>query len=168
MLGGVVGVDTDVFVGQIRGPELAGAGSLVKIDADGELGLLDVGVGRGFVEVDCATAIAADREVAEGDVDALGVDLRAGVADGCHQASPVRIATGPRRFDEWRVRDRFGYAHGLGVGCCAMNVKFDYVGHAFAIGDYLSSERRADLAESGGELATACTDTRAAGPGREE
>jgi hypothetical protein len=49
-----------------------------------------------------------------------------------------------------------------------MNLKFDDVGHAFAIGDHLSSERRADLVESGGELAIACADTGAAGPGREE
>src|SRR5262245_17221170 len=81
VLCGVVGVDADVLVRQVGRPELAGAGSLVKIDADGELWLLNVGVGRGFVVFRRAATIAADRKVAKGDVDAFGVDLRAGISD---------------------------------------------------------------------------------------
>ena len=44
MLGSVVGVDADVLVSQIGCPEFAGAMALMKVDGDGELGLLNVGV----------------------------------------------------------------------------------------------------------------------------
>ena len=43
----------------------------MEVDDDGELRLLDVGVGGGFVEFRGAASIAADRQVAEGDVDAV-------------------------------------------------------------------------------------------------
>ena len=36
----------------------------------------DVGVGRGFVELGSAAAVAADGQLAEIDVEAVGIDLR--------------------------------------------------------------------------------------------
>src|ERR1700739_1706159 len=49
MLGGVVRVDANVFVGQVGGPESAGAFALMEMNVDGKLGLLEVGVGGVFV-----------------------------------------------------------------------------------------------------------------------
>src|SRR6185503_2375803 len=122
MLRGVVGVDTDIFVRQISGPELAGAGSLMKVDIDGELGLLDVGVSCGLVELVGTSAVAADWKFAECDVDALRVNLRAGVSDGGHQAAPVGIATGPCSFDKRRMSNRLGHTDRIGVGDSAVDV----------------------------------------------
>ena len=75
MLSRVVGVDVDVLVGQVGGPENAGAVALVEIDGDGELRLLNVGVCGVLVELRGSAAVAADGKLAEGDVDAFGIDL---------------------------------------------------------------------------------------------
>src|SRR5258707_15554891 len=107
MLGRVVGVDADVLVGEIGGQKLTGTFALVKVDGDGKLGLLDVTVRGVFVVFRSATAVAADRQLAEGDVDGFRVDVRARVADGGNETSPVGIATGPGGFDQWRMGDRF-------------------------------------------------------------
>src|SRR5690349_16959598 len=100
MSGGVVGIDTDVLVGQIGGPEFTRTRSLMKIDANGELRLLDIGVCGGLVEIGSATAIPTDWQIAEGDVDALWVNLSAGVSDSSDEATPVGIAAGPGGFDQ--------------------------------------------------------------------
>ena len=100
MLGGVVGVDVDVFVGEVGGEEDAGAGALVEFDGDGELGLLNVFVSGGFVELRCAAAVEADWQFAEADVDAVWIDGCAGVADGGDEAAPVGIVASPGGFDE--------------------------------------------------------------------
>ena len=64
-LSGVVGVDVDVLMREVGGPEDARSGALVELDGDGKLGLADVGVGRGFVELSSAAAIATDGQIAE-------------------------------------------------------------------------------------------------------
>src|SRR5579863_1793293 len=76
-LRGVVGVDVDVVGGEVGGPEDARAGALMELDGDAELGLLKIGVGGGFVELCRATAVAADGQSAEVDVDPVGIDFRA-------------------------------------------------------------------------------------------
>src|SRR5580698_3200184 len=98
----------DVFVGQVRGPEDALALALIEFDANGELVLLYVGVRGVFVELGGSAAVAADAQIAEPDVDALGIDLGAGVADGGDQTAPIGIRACPGRFYQWRVRDGFG------------------------------------------------------------
>ena len=114
--------------------------TLVKIDDDGELGLLNVGVCGVFVVRGSSASIAADGEFAEGDVDGFGIDLRAGVADGGHEASPIGIAAGPRGFDERGMGDGFGNTQGIGVGGCTVDAKFDDVRDAFAVGHDLAGE----------------------------
>src|SRR5215831_10735585 len=115
MLRGVVGVDADVLVSQIGGPEFAGTAALMEADADGELGLLDVGVRGGLVKIGRAATVPADGEFSKGNVDGLWIDLRAGVSDGCHEAPPVGIAAGPCGFYEWRVGNGLGDPQSLGV-----------------------------------------------------
>lgn len=126
-LGGVIGVDADVFVREVSCPEPAGARSLVKIDRDRVLGLSEVGVRGGFVELFCAGAASADGQFAEGDIDRLGIDLCAGVPDGGYQSAPVRIATRPGSFDQRRVGDGFRDAQRFGVGGSAVDLEFNDV-----------------------------------------
>src|SRR5580693_7795555 len=103
MLSSVVGVDADVLVGQVGGPELAIAFALVEFDGDRKLGLLEIGVCGGFIEFCGAPTIAADRKLAERNVDGLRIDLRSRVADSGHEPSPIGIAAGPCGLDERRV-----------------------------------------------------------------
>ena len=90
----------DVLDGEVGGPEDATALALMELDVDDELGLGDVGMGADLIEFRGASAVEADGDVAEPDVDAVGVDGRAGVADGGDEASPVGIGAGPRGLDQ--------------------------------------------------------------------
>ena len=122
----------------------------------------------GFIVTGGAAAIAADGQIAEGDVDAVGIDLRAGVADGGDEASPVRIAAGPRGFYQRGMGDGFGDAQGVGIAGGAVDAQFDNMGDTFAVGDDLPRERSADLGERGGEVRIAGADGGAAGAGSEQ
>src|SRR5436190_23285106 len=95
MLRSVVGVDADVFVRKVGGPERAGAITLVQINADRKLRLLNVGMRGLLVIFRRAPTVTADGKLAKRNVYTLGVDLRAGVADGSHQPPPVGIAARP-------------------------------------------------------------------------
>ncbi len=103
----VVGVDVDILDRQVGGPEEARACALMKLDRNGELALLHVSVRTGLVKLGGAPTVATDGQIAKRDVEAVRGDLRAGVADGGGQAAPVGIATGPGRFHQRRVGDRF-------------------------------------------------------------
>ena len=76
-LGRIIRVDVDVFNRQVGGPEDAGPLPLVQLDGNGKLGLGDVSVGRCLIKLRGAAAVAAHGQVAERDVDAVGIDLRA-------------------------------------------------------------------------------------------
>src|ERR1700739_2610817 len=140
MLRGVVRVDANVFVGQVGGPESAGAFALMEMNVDGKLGLLEVGVGGVFVVFKGAAAATADGQLAEGDVDGFGVYCSAGVADGGNEAAPVGVAAGPCGLDERRMSDGFGDAECIGVRGGAVDAKFDNVRDAFAVGHDLAGE----------------------------
>jgi hypothetical protein len=106
----------DVFHRQVGGPEDARARALIQPNGDGELGLAQCSRAPRLVELGCAAAVAADGQIAEINVDAVGVDLRAGVADGCDQAAPVGIAAGPGGLHQRRMGDGLGDLEGVGVG----------------------------------------------------
>ena len=99
--------------------------------------------------------MAADGQDAEVDIDAIGIDLSAGVADGGDEASPVGIGAGPGGFDQRRVGDGLGDAERVGVGCRAFDVQFDNMGDALAVGDDLAREGGADLGEGVGKSGVA-------------
>ena len=101
-------------------------------------------------------------------VEAVGIDLRAGVADGGGQAAPVGIAAGPGCLDQRRVCNGLGNLEGVGVGGCAFDVQFHDMGDAFAVGNHLTGQRGADLGEGGGELGVARSEGDAAGSGGEQ
>src|ERR1035438_2938158 len=116
----VVRVDVDVLDGQVGGPEGTRARPLVKLDADGKFRLRDICVGRGLVENRGPAAIHTNSQVAELDVNAIGVDLGARVADGCNQSAPVGIRARPGGLDERRMRDCFGHAQRFGIAGSAL------------------------------------------------
>src|ERR1035437_812220 len=165
---GVVGVDVDVLRGQVGGPEDATARALVKVDGDGELGLGNIGVSCDFIEFSGAATFAADGQFTKPYIDAVGVDLRAGVADGCSQTAPVGIATGPGGFDQGRMRDGLGNAKCIGVAGGAFDMEFDDVGDTLAVGDDLPRKRGADLGKCGGKGRVGGADGSSAGSGGEQ
>src|ERR1035437_1215525 len=160
---GVVGVDVDVLRGQVGSPEDATARALVKVDGDGELDLGNIGVSCDFIELGGAATVAADGQFTEPYIDAVGVDLRAGVADGCRQTAPVGIATGPGGFDQGRMRDGFGNAKCIGIAGGTLDVELDDMGDTVAVGDDLTRERGANLGERGGKGRVAGADGSSAG-----
>src|SRR6185437_12453531 len=125
MLSCVVRVDANVLVGKVGGPEGAGSVALMQINCDGKLRLLDVGMCCVFVVFLGPAAVAADGQIAERDVDGFWVDCSAGVADGGHEASPVRIATRPGGLGKRRMRDGLGNAQRVGIRSGALDAEFD-------------------------------------------
>ncbi len=108
-------------------------------------------MGCGFIEFGCPAAVAADRKIAETDVDAVGIDLGTGVADGGNKTAPVGIGAGPRGLDQRRMRDGFGDPEGIGIGLRAINLQLDNVGDAFAVGNDLPGERGANIIQRSGK-----------------
>src|SRR6516225_5797646 len=125
-------------------------------------------MGRHFVELCGATTVAADGQLAKPDINGLRVDLRAGVTDCGDQSSPIRIATGPGRFDQRRVRDRFGDADSLGSRSGTVDAQFDNMRDAFAIGDDLACKGRTDMLQRLRKWSVAWTHVCAAGSGGEQ
>jgi len=140
----------------------------MELDGDGELGLRDVGVSGLLVELKGASTVAADGQSAEVDVDAIGVDLRAGVADGGHEPPPVGVVSGPGGFDQRRVGDGLGDPQRVRVRGRAFDVQFHNMSDAFAVGNDLTGERGADLGERCGELRMGWTDDDAARSGGQQ
>ena len=87
------------------------------MDGDGKLTLRNVDVRGGLVELRGAASVAANRQRAKSDVNAVWIDPCAGVADGCDKPAPVGIAAGPGCLDQRRVGDSLGYRERIGVGC---------------------------------------------------
>src|SRR5277367_4666248 len=85
-LRGVVGIDSDIFLGEIAGPEAAGAGADTEVDADVVFGLRKVEVGGLLIEQRRASAAAADLVITEPDVDLAGIDGDAGIPDRSQDA----------------------------------------------------------------------------------
>ena len=138
-------------MGQVGGPEDAGACALVELDGDRKLRLRDIGVGGGLVELRGATAIAADGQFAKADVDALGVDLRAGVADGRHQTAPVGVAAGPGGLDQRRMGDGLGNLERVRICGRSLDAQLHNMRDALAVGHNLAGQRGADLGQGGGK-----------------
>src|SRR5215472_9615396 len=153
---------------EIGCPKPAGCGALAEIDRNRKLGLLKISVRSGLVELRGAAPVAANGKFTERDVDGFGINLSARVADRCHQASPVRIASGPSRFDERRAGNRFCDAKRVSIRRRALNAKFDDVRHTLAVGDNLACQRCADAREGRSKLRIGGADPYAAGAGGEK
>src|ERR1700733_3357484 len=122
LLGRIRSVDVDIFGGEIGGPETALAEADAKIDVDGKFAVAEIFVRAVLVEVWDTPAVNADLLIAEPDGNPLRLDLRAGVAGGSHQPSPVRIGAGPGGFYQRRVRDGSGDLQRIGVAGCPLDL----------------------------------------------
>src|ERR1035437_869242 len=91
-LGRVVGVDVDVFGGQVAGEEAGGGVAFAQVDGNGVFGLHHGGVGGGFVEGAGARAIFEDGLSADPDAGAVRREDCAAIAGGREQPAPVGIA----------------------------------------------------------------------------
>src|SRR6185369_16895964 len=99
-LSGVVRVDAYVFVSEISGPEFAIALAEMKIDCDGELRLVQIGMRRNLIKVRRASSVSANGQLSKPDVDAIRVHIGTRVANRRHQPPPIWIVSGPCCFDE--------------------------------------------------------------------
>jgi hypothetical protein len=158
-LRGVVGVDVDVFGGEVAGEEAGAGGAFAEVDGDGVFGGEHDGVGGGFVEGGGAEAVLEDGLsnrlsavlAANPDAGAVGGEGGSAAACGGHETAPVGIAGGPGGFAERAVGDGAGDELCIGGGGGVADVESDDVGDAFAVGDDLPGERLADFGERGVE-----------------
>ncbi len=130
----------DIFGGQVGRPENASAFALVEMDGNGEFTLRNIGVGRGFVELNGAAAIAADRVFTKRDIDAIGIDLRAGVTDG--GGKRPQLGSQPAQAVLTRGECAIAFATRSASASLgrALNVQFDHVGDSLAVSDDLPRE----------------------------
>src|SRR5271170_4359911 len=156
---GIVGVNGDVFLGEVAGPETARARADAEIDAQVILALGEMQVGGVLIHQRRAAAGAAYLVIAEPYVDLAGIDLYSGVADGGENAAPVGIVACPGGFDQWRVGDRSCDLERIGVAGRAFDAELDDVSHALAVGNDLFGEVGADCGERGAELSVSCVDS---------
>src|SRR5690606_3544239 len=107
--GAVVGIDRDIVVGEVAGPD-GGAGiAAPERDPDGDLGLLHDPLAVGLAVVGMDAAGGRDMHFIEPDIDAIDVEiLDARIADRAQQASEVRVGGEECGLDQWRMGDRIG------------------------------------------------------------
>src|SRR5690606_6740131 len=90
--GAVVGIDRNVVVREVAGPDGGGESAASERDPDGDLGLLHDAPAVGFAVVRMDAAGRGDVDIVEPHVHAVDVEvLDAGIADGTQQAAEVRV-----------------------------------------------------------------------------
>src|SRR6185436_12892748 len=103
--GSVVGIDLDITMGQVAGPDPRAALAHADVDGDADVPALDVGGDRRFVVAGAALAPFGDGDAADLDAELVTVSLLAGLADRHDDAAPVRVLAGYRGLDQRRVGD---------------------------------------------------------------
>src|SRR5690606_5800753 len=88
LLGSIVGVDRDVAVGQIAGPDRGRAGPAADPHGDLDLAALEMRRDRPFVQLGHARTLARDRMAAEADRQPAELDRLARLADRHGDAAP--------------------------------------------------------------------------------
>src|SRR5690242_21526135 len=150
LLGPIGGVDRDVVVRKIAGPDAGGGFALVEVDANCYMLLVEFTAGGGLVEGGVQTS-AAQEEIIDQDIDPGRVEAGSGVAGGAEDASPVGIAPRQGGFDERRIGDGARHAVGIGGGLGAADFDRDQFGRALAIlGDH-AGKSLAELDEPGSQ-----------------
>ena len=105
----VVGVDLDVVVAQVAGPDRRRVRPAVQVDADRDLALLHHALAVFLAIGRAAAAAFDDMDVVEEEIDPGLVEVvDAGVADRRQDPAEVRIAGEERRLDQRRMADRVG------------------------------------------------------------
>src|SRR5699024_5927451 len=144
----VLGVDLDVGVGQVGGPDggLTVAAGEVDLDVDVLTREVNLAGVRGSGGVD------ADVVAVEGHSDLCRVHGYRGHADGGEHAAPVRVGAEHRALEEVVATDDAGGGLGLLVGGGAGDGDRDLLGHALGVALQLAGEVQADLVDRAGEL----------------
>src|SRR5699024_2004016 len=144
----VLGVDLDVGVGQVGGPDggLAVAAGEVDLDVDVLTREVHLAGVRGSGGVD------ADVVAVEGHSDLRRVHGYRGHADGGEHAAPVRVGAEHRALEEVVATDDAGGGLGLLVGGGAGDGDRDLLGHALGVALQLAGEVQADLVDRAGEI----------------
>ena len=91
----VVRVDVDVGDRQIGSPENAATLTLVQLDMNIELRLRNIIVGGLLVKLQRAPTVLANGKLAKLDIDAVGINFSARIANRRDQPSPVGITSRP-------------------------------------------------------------------------
>ena len=86
----VVGIDVDVFCGEIAGPNCRRRSARLQIEADADVVLLQDLFRLAFVKPQ-PHAIFADGQAANMNVSAVGIEGHAGVACSAENAAPVGV-----------------------------------------------------------------------------
>src|SRR6516164_4395939 len=102
----VAGIDVDIAVGQIAGPHRRLAAADADIDGDLDFATAHMGSDRRLVIAWYRTTISEDRQIADRDSQAIGIDLFAGLPHRHDDAAPIGVAGRKCGLDQWRVADR--------------------------------------------------------------
>ena len=143
-------------------------GPLVQLNRNRKLALADVCVSAGFIEFRRSPAIAADRQFAETDIDAIRINFCAGITDRRGKPSPVRITARPGGLHQWRVSNGLGNAQRIGIVCRTFDTQFNHMRSALAVGHHLAGQRCANLFQRCGERCIARSDLHAARAGSKQ
>ena len=150
LLGAVAGVDVNVFLGEIAGPDRAWPFAGMQDRGDrhipGEHFLMN-----GELVESVFAAAAANGDACDPDIDALTIEFHAGAARGGEDAAPVRIGSGEGGFHQRRIRNGPRELIGGAIGGGAAHFNFDHTLRAFAVFDDGERERHADALESRAE-----------------
>ena len=82
---------------------------------------------RSLIKAGSTSSVAADRQIAKADIEVRRIDLRARVADGCSQPSPVGVASRPRGLHQRRMGNGLGHTQRVGIRGSARDAKFHHV-----------------------------------------
>ena len=97
LLSAVTGVDVNVFLREIAGPDARGAFAGMQIEANGNVPGEHFLVNGALIEIVFAAA-AANGDACDPDVGALPIEFDAGATGGSEDAAPVRVGAGEERF----------------------------------------------------------------------
>src|SRR5689334_7344051 len=93
----VVGIDLDVAMGEVAGPDPRLAAADSDIDLDLDIAALDVLGDRRLVILRDALALSGDQHAADLDGELVAIGLLAGLADRHDDAAPIGVLAGDRR-----------------------------------------------------------------------
>src|SRR5262245_27784916 len=90
----IVGIDVDIAVGQIAGPDPRPTLAHADVDRDRDLLPLHMGGNRGLVIIGDALAASRDLDPADGDLQLVAIGLLARLAHRHDDAAPIGVLAG--------------------------------------------------------------------------
>src|SRR3989344_2933948 len=148
----VVGVDADVVVREVAGPDGGGGLAAAQVHADGDFRLFHDAL-TVFLAVGGVAAAPRDHvHVVEVHLDEVLVEVvDAGVAHGGQDAAEGGVGGEERGLDQGRVGDGVGGQGAFGFGAAALDGDADELGGAFAVAHDGLGQLLRDLDERGAQ-----------------